>query len=229
MDKKYAQYILNKTKDDYNLIADDFSRTRDDIWDELMFLFEDVKEGEKMLDLGCGNGRFYKVFKEKNADYIGVDNSEKLIEIAKKRYPEADFQTADSLNLPFPNSYFNRIYAIALFHHIPSKKLRLLFLKEAKRVLKEKGVLILTVWKFYRLKDYLRIIRYAFLKIIRRSKLDFKDIFEPWGNKTNRYYHWFSKREVEGLLKQSGFEIKEVGIVRNKRGNRKNIYLICEK
>jgi len=226
---EFAKFILEKTRENYNLIAKEFSATRREIWEELNFLFEDLKEGEKVLDLGCGNGRWYKVFKEKKADYFGLDNSEKLIEIAKENFPDAKFFIGDALNLPFQDNFFDKVYSIALFHHIPSDDFRIKVLEEAKRVLKPGGILILTCWKIHRLKEILAFLKYTFLKIIGRSKLDFKDIFLPWGKKTLRYYHCFSKRELENLVKKAGFEILESGVVKNKRGNRQNYYLICKK
>jgi len=203
MEKDYAEYLLKKTKEDYNLIAEDFSRTREEIWPEMRFLFDDyLMAGEKVLDLGCGNGRWFELFKEKKVDYVGVDFSEKLIEIAKKNYPQAKFQMTDVLNLPFPNNYFDKIYSIAVLHHIPSEEFRLKSLKEAKRVLKPEGLLILTVWRFHEPKELYLILKYTILKLIRRSKLDRKDIFEPWGKKIKRYYHCFSKRELINLIKK---------------------------
>ena len=228
MKKEYADFLLKKTQRDYNLIAEEFSRTRGKIWEELRFLFDNyLAEGDKLLDLGCGNGRYYEAVE--NASYVGVDSSEKLIRIAQKKYPEARFQVADSLNLPFPDNSFDKIYSIAVLHHIPSKEYRLQFLKEAKRVLKEDGLLILTVWKFHQSKDIFLLFKYTILRSIGKTKLDFKDIFEPWGKKIDRYYRCFSKGELKSLVKEAGFKIRKVGAVRNKRGNRRNIYLVAGK
>lgn len=230
MEKKYAEYLLRKTKEDYNLIAEEFSRAREKIWEEIKFLFDDyLIEGDRVLDSGCGNGRFYEFFKNKKVDYTGVDISEKLIEIAKKKYPNIKFQTADALNLPFPNNYFDKVYSIAVLHQVPSKEFRLQFLKEAKRVLKQEGFLVLSVWKFHDKKEVSLLLRYTILKLIGKSKLDFGDIFEPWGKKTERYYHWFSQKKLIDLVKEAEFKIREIGIVKNKRGNRQNIYLVAEK
>jgi len=193
-------------------------------------LFEDyLTEGEKVLDLGCGNGRYYKIVKEKGVDYVGVDNSERLIKIAQEKYHGVKFQTADALNLPFPNNYFDKVYSIAVLHQIPSEEFRLQFLREAKRVLKQEGLLILTVWKFHDKKEIFLFFKYTILKLIGKSKLDFKDIFEPWGKKTERYYHWFSKRELANLVKREGFKVEEVGIIKKETGKRQNIYLVAKK
>lgn len=230
MKKEYAEYLLEKTRQDYNSIAEDFSRTRRRPWEETRFLFDDyLIPGEKVLDLGCGNGRYFEFFKEKKVDYFGVDSSEKLIEIARKRYPEGRFQLAEALHLPFPNNFFDKIYSIAVLHHIPSKDFRLQVLKEAYRTLKPNGLLILTIWKFSRLKKYYLLLKYTILKLIGKSKLDWGDILEPWGKKVERYYHCFSKKELENLVKKSGLVIKERGIVKNRKSNRQNLYLIAEK
>ena len=227
MDRNYAQYLLKKTKDDYNLIAEEFSRSRQSIWEELKLLSQYTIPGEKILDLGCGNGRLLEIFKEMNIEYFGVDNSEKLLEIAKKKYPKKNFLIADALNLPFPNNYFDKIYSIAVLHHIPSTEFRLQFLKEAKRVLKPDGLLILAVWQIP-LWRYI-FSRQAILKLIRKSELDYRDIFISWGKKIDRYYHCFSEGELIDLMKRVNFKIKERGILKNKEGKRNNIYLIVEK
>jgi len=230
MKKEYAEWLLQKTKEDYNSIADDFSRTREKTWEEIEFLFRDyLKAGDKILDLGCGNGRYFPLFKEKKVEYFGIDFSEKIIEIAINKYPEANFQRRDGLNLPFPKNFFDKIYSIATLHHIPSEELRIQFLKEIKRALKPKGLLILTVWKFHQFKEIHLLLKYIILKLIGKSKLDWKDMFEPWGKKIERYYHWFSKKELEKLAKEANFKIEKIGIVKNQRGNRRNIYIIAEK
>ncbi|KPJ57588.1 hypothetical protein AMJ49_00505 [Parcubacteria bacterium DG_74_2] len=230
MEKTYAEYLLEKTRQDYNLIAEEFSSKREKIWEETRFLFDDyLILGEKVLDLGCGNGRHFPVFEEKHIDYFGIDSSEEIIKIAKKKFPEGKFQIGEALHLPFPDNFFHKVYSIAVLHHIPSEEFRIQFLKEAKRVLKPGGILILTVWKFHQLKEIYLLFKYTILKLIGKSELDFKDIFEPWGKKVQRYYHYFSGRELGNLVKRAGFKIKEIGLVKNKRGNRQNFYLVAEK
>ena len=228
MRKEYAERLLKKTKEDYNKIAEEFSITREETWSEIDFLFDDyVIPGDKILDLGCGNGRFFELLKDKDINYIGVDFSEKLIEIAKKKYPKVKFQVADALNLSFPNNYFDRIYSIAVLHHIPSREFKLQFLKEARRVLKPNGLLILTVWKPKSKKNWSLFLKYTTLKLI--GKLERRDVFQSWGKKMERYFHLFSKEELVDLAKEVKFKIIKEGIITNEKGNRRNIYLVVEK
>ena len=230
MNSDYAKYLLTKVRQDYRVIAADFSGKREGIWEETKFLLDDwLRAGDRVLDLGCGNGRYFPSFEKKNVEYLGVDSSQELIEIAKSKYPQAEFKVADALNLPLPADFFDRIYSIAVFHHIPSKNLRIDFLKEAKRVLKPGGLLILTAWKFHKLEAHRLLLKYTILKLIGLSKLDWQDILEPWDNKAKRYYHWFSKKEMINLAKEVGFQIKDSGLIKNEKGNRRNLYLIVQK
>lgn len=247
MEKEYAKYLLKKIKKDYNLIAAEYARTREFIWD-IEPLAQYVFAGERVLDLGCSNGRLLKILKEKRIDYIGVDSSEKLIEIAQKKYPPKSrppehknkkdiflptvkFQVADALNLPFPNNYFDKVFSIRTFHHIPSSEFRLQFIKETKRVLKPGGVLILTVWNVRGSKDktnLLRLIKSTFLKIIGKSKLDFGDTLVPWDKKVLRYYHYFTKNELKKIIEKSGLKIKKIWTFSGP-AQYSDIYVVAEK
>ena len=126
MDKQYADYLIKKTKEDYDKIAGDFSRTRAYLWDDLRQFASRAKGGDSLLDFGCGNGRLFELFGDiKNVHYIGIDQSCALIERAKEKYAGAEFIYSDSAKLPFPNEHFNMIFAVASLHHIPSEQKRL--------------------------------------------------------------------------------------------------------
>lgn len=229
MDKEYAKYLLERTRQDYNLIAEQFSSSRRFIWKGLEPLYHYALPKDKVLDLGCGNGRLLQIFKEIDIKYTGVDSSEKLIEIAKKTYPNAIFQVADALHLPFPNNDFDKIFSVAVLHHIPSKALRLQFLEGVKKVLKPEGLLILTVWDLYRWRGWKLILKFSILKLLGRSKLDFKDIFVPWGKTCQRYIHCFTNKELKNLVEKAGFKIKETGTLKMPEGKETNIYLVAQK
>ena len=89
--------------------------------------------------------------------------------------------------------------------------------------------MVITVWKFHETRELFLIFKFTILKLLGLSKLDFGDILEPWGKKTKRYYHCFSKRELRKTITGAGFRIEEFGVLKNKRGNRQNIYLIAQK
>ena len=146
MEKSFAEYLFKEGAKNYDLIASDYARTRRYNSQDLIDLAVLAKPGEKVLDLGCANGRMFELFGSKNIEYYGVDNSEKLIEIAKKLYPAGHFQVADALSLPFSDNTFDKVYFISVLHHIPSEEFRQRCFSEINRVLKPNGQLILRVW-----------------------------------------------------------------------------------
>ncbi len=224
----FDQYILNKTKRNYNLIGDRFSETRTKPWKNFRFLFEDVSEGADVLDLGCGNGRFFEILKIKNVNYIGIDKSEKLISKAKERYPEADFKVGDGLDIPCPNNEFDYVFSIAVLHHIPSENMRIDFLREIKRVLKPEGKVRITVWNKI---DGDKSIYFKNLKDKLLGRMSFRDAFIPWKNGkgeiiTERYYHFFKKKELRKLLEKAGLVVDKVFI--KGRNTKSNIFVFAK-
>jgi len=101
MDAQNADQLLRKTKDNYDAFAESFSQTRGYIPTQIeRLLIGRVYKGSKVLDVGCGNGRYYPVFIQKGAQYYGIDISTKLIGIAKQKYPQGNFAIGDALFYP---------------------------------------------------------------------------------------------------------------------------------
>ncbi|MGM0439036.1 MAG: class I SAM-dependent methyltransferase [Patescibacteria group bacterium] len=223
----FDKYILDKTREDYNLIGDKFSNTRHKPWQEFEFLFEDIPQKAKVLDLGCGNGRFFDALKEKQVDYIGLDKSEKLILKAKDKFPEANFEIGDGLNMPFADDYFDYVFSIAVLHHMPSEETRVQFLKEVKRVLKKNGEVRLSVWNLINAK---KSIYFKNFKEKAEGKIGFRDAFIPWKNNkgkvvTERYYHFFKENELKKIAKKAGLKVEKV--FTKGEGVKSNIFLFA--
>lgn len=209
MNPSYAKYLIEKTKDYFDKNVEGFSGSRNRIWPEFEELKKYIKESERVLDLGCGNGRLFELFKDKKVKYVGVDFSKKLIEKAKEKYGNY-FQIADIFSLPFSDNYFDSIWVIAVFHHIPSQELQLKALKEMGRVLKKNGKIIMTCW-------------YLFRPFFRKDIL-----ISPKKMKIQRYYHAFTKKELKKLFEKSGFKIEELKYL--KRNSKKtNILIVATK
>ena len=99
--------------------------------------------GEKILDLGCGNGCYTDHFRKIGGDPVGVDGSETMIDIARKRYPECSFQVADVLKpLPFEDAGFDIILCNQLLMDIPDIDG---VIKECGRVIKRGGTFYFSI------------------------------------------------------------------------------------
>lgn len=233
MDIDYAKYLSDRTKNNYDLTAEDYARSRAFIPDDLRSLQKYAAFGDRILDSGCASGRFYEVLESKKVDFYGIDFSEKLIDIAKEKYPKGNFQVVDAKSTPFPPDYFDKVYSVSVLHNVPSGEFRLQYLREMRRVLGPGGLLILRVWDFWKRKEgWGLFLKYAFLKLLGRSRLDFFDIFLPWKDSkgevvARRYFHCFTGRSLASLVKKAGFTIKESWVEGEK--SRSNIYIVAEK
>ena len=140
-----------KTVSGYNDIAKDYHKY---VLDENNFLNKFVEEpgtleklkeldlkNKKVLDLGCGSGRYTKILKELGAEVIGVDPSEELIKIAQSEIKDVEFIKAFASKLPFNDSQFDFVFAGMVIHYI--KDINESF-SEISRVLKPKGEFIFT-------------------------------------------------------------------------------------
>lgn len=236
MDKFTANNLLTKTKEDYNLIGYDFSSKRSHLTPDILYFKKNISPGDKILDLGCGNGRLIDLFQDTQVDYVGADTSQTMIKTAQAKYPHSRFVLYDGFDLPFADESFDKVFCLSVLHHVPSVPYRLKFLQEANRVLKKEGRLILTVWNLRdRKKARFLIIKNNLLKLFGVNKLDYNDIFLPFNiskdkNLTNRYLHCFRPKELNSIVNNAGFTISQSGsLVRGKKERNENLYTIARK
>lgn len=240
MDKKYAKELLEKVKKDYCQIAENFSATRGRMWEELNVLVgEYVKDGQKILDAGCGNGRLFSILRDKKIDYVGVDSCTGLLDIAREKYKDdknAKFLEKDLLNLDFKSEKFDIVFAVASFHHVPTEQLRIEVLKGVGRILKPKGLYIMMNWNLFQ-KDKIKYVKkYNDLVRTGKTELELNDTMIPWKESAKsydnsgeskdkevlRYYHAFTEKEISELMEKAGFNIVETYYT--KRGERSNVH-----
>ena len=91
MIKEKDKQILELNKKFYQSVAYSFSETRQTPWKgwgKVVEIINDVLKNEKIkiLDLGCGNGRFLEYIKKSfsNYEYVGMDENEDLLKEAMK-------------------------------------------------------------------------------------------------------------------------------------------------
>ncbi|MFA5047427.1 MAG: class I SAM-dependent methyltransferase [Patescibacteria group bacterium] len=220
-----ANKILQQTREIYNQIAPDFSDTRGHWWKGMGSFNKYVAPGDQVLDLGCGNGRMAEIFLASKINYLGLDNSDELIKIARQRFRDKSwikFELDDITNLKLPDNQYNLVLLIAVLHHIPTQKLRLKILSDIHKTLKPGGHLVMSNWNLWQVWgsfDYkLRYWKYLFnySEKIKNSAWNVSDAFVPWkanrprGQWAMRYVHSFGKREVVRLLRRAGFIVEKI-------------------
>ncbi|OGH91713.1 MAG: hypothetical protein A2534_04920 [Candidatus Magasanikbacteria bacterium RIFOXYD2_FULL_39_9] len=211
--------IIHKTREDYNRIARYFSETRKHAWPEFKYFSSFVKDGQNILDWGCGNGRLVFCLEGKDAKYFGIDQSAELIKIAKKKFaPEvkngtAKFFCTGSKDKKFPADFFDLVFIIAALFHLPSHDSRLALLQKIYKEMKTGGKLVVMVWNLA--SDWAKV----------KAKKDWKkigdnDFLIPWKNPegellAERYYHHFTPDELKQLLLEAGFKVKTMKHMKN--------------
>lgn len=105
------------------------------------------KKPSNILDIGCGDGinlPLANIFHW--VSYEGIDYAEKTIEAAKRDYPNVKFKVGDAFNLPYSDKSFDMAIMSSVLILYKNEEDRIKLLKEAYRVLKDDGILIINVW-----------------------------------------------------------------------------------
>lgn len=77
-----------------------------------------MKDHQKILDVGCGIGSVYEALPSKNIDYLGIDLSPELIEVARKSYPEGEFKVGDIL--VETQNYSDKYFEVVVLRNVES-------------------------------------------------------------------------------------------------------------
>lgn len=233
----------------FNFFAKDYHSKRKKPWRPLKIFLSHLKnKGTTLngiiLDLGCGNGRNFKIIGDSPKRLVGIDISLELIKIVREnlkdfnqfsRFESNFYQIllGDIKNLPIRPDSIQNIFSIAAIHHIQKNTVRKDLIIQLFKILKTNGNLILTVWRKWQKKYRAYFIIDWFKRKFNKNHRDqqkvvglreFGDKYVPWtiSNEQKifkRFYHFFSKREIKKILEK--FKIKEFQIMGgpNKRDN----------
>jgi len=105
-------------------------------WEEELHVLEAVVAKllpVRTLDVACGTGFLTRHLR---GEVVGLDQSERMLRIAREQAPHARFVHGDALLLPFQDNAFDRIFASYFYCHLEESD-RAAFLTEARRVASE--------------------------------------------------------------------------------------------
>ncbi|HEX5622155.1 MAG TPA: class I SAM-dependent methyltransferase [Solirubrobacteraceae bacterium] len=150
-------------------------------------LLGEARRGERVLDLGCGSGRFVAALRDAGADAIGVELAEAALSRARANAPGADLRLVEpDGSLPLEHASVDLVWCSEVLEHVPDTAHLLL---EARRVLRSGGRLLVTVPYHGRVKNVLIAL------------LRFDAHFDPLG----QHVRFFTAHSLQTTLERSGF------------------------
>lgn len=106
----------------YDRIAEDWARDHegDTWWREWTATFASMlPHRARVLDAGCGSGQKARFFQDRGFRVIGIDFSEKLLEIARQTASASEFRQLDLRDIRTLPEQFDGVFAQASLLHIP--------------------------------------------------------------------------------------------------------------
>ena len=111
----------------------------------------DIKEGHRVLDVGCGTGTLTTLIKKSHpdAEVVGLDGDPKILNIARAKAAKAGvgltFDNAMAYELPYSDASFDRVVSSLVFNHLTHEDKKRA-LQEVFRVLRPGGELYVADW-----------------------------------------------------------------------------------
>jgi SAM-dependent methyltransferase len=107
--------------------------------------FEFVKDTDQphVLEIGCGDGRDALEIVAKTSNYIGIDPSSGMLDIARQKVPQGKFELSGAVEYDFPDD-LDLIFAFASLLHLDKDDVKKVFDKSAD-ALRSNGVFYVSV------------------------------------------------------------------------------------
>lgn len=133
----------------------------------------------KILDLGCGTANILNYIDIDHSNYYGFDGNEKYIDIAKKKFPNANFSTKLIQDVDFKElQKINYVLFFGFVHHLSDLEIDILFEKIKKKI--NPNCFIITIDPvFVDNKNYIArfLAKYDRGEFV-RYEIEYKKIFE---------------------------------------------------
>ena len=171
----------------YNIIADDFSKTRYKAWPAVANFIDSFTINSINADIGCGNGK--NILYRPELQFKGMDITPEFVKICNQR--NLDVVEGNIKKIPFESNYFDNVICIAVLHHLENKQDRINAICELLRIIKTDGMIMVYVWAFEQPLESKRQFN------TQDEMVSFK---KRDGTIYYRYYHLYKQHELEEEL-----------------------------
>lgn len=210
MDIETIKKLNTINREFYRTTAEAFDKTRAGAWQGWSPLIPYLSTPLKVLDIGCGNGRFGAFLAETlegPITYHGLDNSTELLAYARTaltdEYPNLDITLTerDIVMHPPDEDLYDLVVLFGVIHHIPGLRSRLRFMEKIAQRVRQGGILAFASWRFYEFERF----RERIIPWDDDIQVEAGDYLLDWkaGDHAIRYCHYVSDAEQDQLIKVS--------------------------
>lgn len=161
----------------------------------LRFLLAHVEAGERVLDVGCGEGRFAGELARAGARVVGIDIAEEALRRARRVEPELDLRLIEgAAPWPVEDASCDVVWAGEVLEHVADTAA---WLSEVRRVLPSGGRLLLSTPD----NGALTLLKAAI------SRAVFAARFDPQGE----HLRFYNRATLNRLLEEFGFQEVRIG------------------
>jgi 2-polyprenyl-6-hydroxyphenyl methylase/3-demethylubiquinone-9 3-methyltransferase len=154
------------------------------------FLLDRVEAGDRVLDVGCGEGAFAGELARAGAQVVGLDVAEEPLRRGRARERSLDLRLAEPAGpWAFPDASFDVVWAGEVIEHVADTAA---WMSELRRVLRSGGLLLLST------PAHERAVRWR----LALSERAFALHFDPRSD----HLRFYSRRSLTALLCDFGFE-----------------------
>jgi SAM-dependent methyltransferase len=167
--------------------------------DPLRPLFEEYLRSDSfMLEGGCGQGNYLSYYSARGFNVIGIDFAQRALRTLSTRQPRVKLCASDVSELPFADKTFDLYHSGGVVEHFEAGPN--LAIAEARRVLKDDGILLISVPYYSPLRRILAPFRKREWRAVPVHKRETIKLFE--GKKFFQYA--YRRSEFESLLASEG-------------------------
>lgn len=105
-----------------------------------------LNSSDKILEVGCGTGRFTIPLAKRGFNIVGYDPSPHMVKQAREKvenYSNISFKIGEGKSLDFEANLFDLVYSIRVLNHVESKEYAFLMISEMIRVAKPGGLILI--------------------------------------------------------------------------------------
>lgn len=155
----------------------------------------DVQPGERVLDLGCGDGQLTARIAATGADVAGVDASAAMVEAARARGIRVKLAQAEKL--PFASASFDAVFSNAALHWVRGQDE---MMAEVRRVLKPGGRFVAEMGGH----GNIAAIRVALMAVLAQHGL---------GNREDGVNYYPAPDSYRRRLERHGFDVERIELI----------------